>query len=147
MREYVDAFRAKGLKPGLYYSMYDSTQGIAEAGGITRAKIDLAKAQLHELLTNYGEIPVLFIDGWSWKMGHLAIAYQEIYELVKSLQPNCLLADNTHLASPWDVDIVSFEEPQGVFCARGEHLSRASGTEDQQLGRQRLVLGAQHRAT
>ena len=119
VREYVNAFRAKGLKAGLYYSMFDSTQGIAEPASITRAKIDLAKAQLRELLTNYGEIPVLFIDGWSWKMGHQSIAYQEIHELVKSLQPNCLLADNTHLASPWNVDIVSFEEPQGVFAPAG----------------------------
>ena len=119
VREYVNAFRAKGLKPGLYYSMFDATQGIAEPASITRAKIDFAKAQLRELLTNYGEIPVLFIDGWAWKMGHLAIAYQEIHELVKSLQPNCLLADNTHVASPWNVDIVSFEEPQGVFAPAG----------------------------
>jgi alpha-L-fucosidase len=119
VREYVDAFRAKGLNPGLYYSMFDATQGIAEPASITRAKIDLAKTQLRELLTNYGEIPVLFIDGWAWKMGHLAIAYQEIHELVKSLQPNCLLADNTHVASPWNADIVTFEEPQGVFAPAG----------------------------
>jgi alpha-L-fucosidase len=119
VREYVDAFRAKGLKPALYYSMFDATQNIAEPATITREKIEFAKTQLRELLTNYGEIPVLFIDGWSWKMGHMAIAYQEIHELVKSLQPGCLLADNTHLASPWDVDIVHFEEPQGVFAPPG----------------------------
>ena len=119
VRAYVDAFRAKGLQPGLYFSLFDATQKIEGAETITRAKIDLVKTQLHELLTNYGEIPVLFIDGWSWKMGHLAVAYQEIYELVKSLQPNCLVADNTHLASPWDVDVVHFEEPQGVFAPAG----------------------------
>jgi alpha-L-fucosidase len=119
VRAYVDAFRAKGLQPSLYFSLFDATQGIEGPETITRAKIDLVKTQLRELLTNYGEIPILFIDGWSWKMGHLAVPYQEIYELVKSLQPNCLVADNTHLASPWDVDIVHFEEPQGVFAPAG----------------------------
>jgi alpha-L-fucosidase len=119
VRAYVDAFRAKGLQPGLYFSLFDATQGIEGAETITPEKIDLVKTQLRELLTNYGEIPILFIDGWSWKMGHRAVAYQEIHELVKSLQPNCLVADNTHLASPWDVDIVHFEEPQGVFAPAG----------------------------
>src|SRR5271157_4062266 len=28
VREYVDAFRAKGLLPGLYYSIWDNTKGI-----------------------------------------------------------------------------------------------------------------------
>ena len=27
VRAYVDAFRAKGLKPGFYYSVWDSTAG------------------------------------------------------------------------------------------------------------------------
>jgi alpha-L-fucosidase len=127
VRAYVDAFRAKGLQPSLYFSLFDATQGIEGPETITRAKIDLVKTQLRELLTNYGEIPILFIDGWSWKMGHLAVAYQEIHELVKSLQPNCLLADNTHLASPWDVDIVHFEEPQGVFAPAGNTYAAHQG--------------------
>ena len=28
------------------------------------------KTQITELLTNYGPIPVLVMDGWSWQMGH-----------------------------------------------------------------------------
>ena len=127
VRAYVDAFRAKGLQPGLYFSLFDATQGIEGAETITRAKIDLVKTQLRELLTNYGEIPILFIDGWSWKMGHLAVPYEEIHALVKSLQPNCLVADNTHLASPWDVDIVHFEEPQGVFAPPGNTYAAHQG--------------------
>ena len=87
-------------------------QGIA-AGQITPPRLDYVKTQLTELLTNYGPIPVLVMDGWSWQMGHNEVAYQEIRALVKSLQPDCLLTDHTHLADPWDVDIVSFEEPQG----------------------------------
>jgi alpha-L-fucosidase len=71
------------------------------------------------LLTNYGPIPILVIDGWSWQMGHNAIAYQDIRALVKSLQPDCLLTDHTHLADPWDVDVVNFEEPRGGWAPAG----------------------------
>jgi alpha-L-fucosidase len=71
--------------------------------------------QLTELLTNYGPIPILIIDGWSWRMGHNAVAYEKIRALVKSLQPDCLVTDHTHLNDPWEVDITNFEEPAGSF--------------------------------
>ena len=116
--DYVAAFRSRGLLPGLYYSIWDITQGVA-AGEITRAKREYIKTQVTELLTNYGPIPVLVMDGWSWQMGHNAVAYEEIRALVKGLQPNCLLTDHTHLADPWDVDVVSFEEPKGAWSPDG----------------------------
>ena len=116
--DYVEAFRGRGLLPGLYYSIWDITEGVA-AGQLTPAKLDYVKTQLTELLTNYGPIPILVIDGWSWQMGHNAIAYQEIRDLVKSLQPDCLLTDHTHLADPFDVDVVSFEEPKGAWAPDG----------------------------
>jgi alpha-L-fucosidase len=62
---------------------------------------------------------VLVIDGWSWKTGHNVVPYDEIRALVKSLQPDCLLTDHTHMADPWEVDIVNFEEPQGGFVPEG----------------------------
>jgi alpha-L-fucosidase len=116
VREYVDAFRQRGLPPGLYYSVWDATQGIGNTTNVTRAQIDYVKAQLTELLTNYGPIPILIFDGWSWKMGHKAVPYQEIRELVKSLQPDCLMLDHTHLMSPWDADVAAIEEPKGAFA-------------------------------
>jgi alpha-L-fucosidase len=125
VRDYVNAFRSRGLLPGLYYSIWDNTEGIGNgptlAGSSTRATItpaqlDYVKTQLTELLTNYGPIPILVIDGWSWRMGHNAVGYQEIHDLVKSLQPDCLLTDHTHLVDPWDVDIINFEEPTGAFA-------------------------------
>jgi alpha-L-fucosidase len=116
VREYVDAFRARGLLPGLYYSVWDNTQGTGNGSTITRAQIDYVKAQLTELLTNYGPIPIIVFDGWSWKMGHKAMPYQEIRALVKSLQPNCLMLDHSHLMSPWDADVAAIEEPKGAFA-------------------------------
>jgi len=118
VREYVDAFRSRGLLPGLYYSIWDTTYDVS-AGHLNSARLEYLKTQITELLTNYGPIPILVIDGWSWQMGHDAVAYQEIRALVKSLQPNCLLTDHTHLADPWDVDVVNFEEPRGGWAPAG----------------------------
>jgi alpha-L-fucosidase len=108
IREYVDAFRANGLEPCLYYSVWDNTAGIGN-GTITGEDMDIIKGQLTEILSNYGEIKLLFIDGWSWKMGHKSVPYDEIHTLVKELQPNCLLIDNTHLPCLYDNDMIHFE--------------------------------------
>jgi alpha-L-fucosidase len=116
VKDYVNAFRSRGLAPGLYYSIWDSTEGIGNSGTITAAQMSYVTTQLTELLTNYGPIPILVLDGWSWKTGHNKVAYQAIRELVKSLQPNCLVTDHTHLIDPWEVDIVNFEEPAGAFA-------------------------------
>ncbi len=124
--EYVAAFRGRGLLPGLYYSIWDTTEGVS-SGQITPAKLAYIKTQIAELLSNYGPIPILVMDGWSWQMGHDAVAYQEIRGLVKSLQPNCLLTDHTHLADPWDVDMVSFEEPKGAWAPAGNTYPAQQG--------------------
>lgn len=109
VQEFVDAFRKNGLEPCLYYSMWDNTEGIGN-GSITRREMEFIKGQLTELLTNYGSIKMLFIDGWSWKTGHKKIPYDEIHALVKNLQPTCLLVDNTHLRCLYDNDLIHFEE-------------------------------------
>jgi alpha-L-fucosidase len=128
VRAYVDAFRARGLLPGLYYSIWDNTEGIGN-GAITPAQLAYVKTQITELLTNYGPIPILVIDGWSWKMGHgvNGVAYQQIHELVKSLQPSCLITDHTHLAAPWEVDVVNFEEPSGAFAPADNTYAATQG--------------------
>ncbi len=133
VRDYVDAFRSRGLLPGLYYSIWDNTQGIGN-GPVTAAQLAYVKAQLTELLTNYGPIPLLVLDGWSWRMGHRAVAYQQIRELVKSLQPNCLITDHTHLVDPWEVDIINFEEPTGAFSPPGNTFAAEQDTKINGVG-------------
>ena len=118
VKAYVDAFRSHGLLPGLYYSVWDTTEGVGGPNGgavpaVTPDQLAYVKAQLTELLTNYGPIPLLIFDGWAWKMGHRKVPYDEIRALVKSLQPNCLLLDNSHLTSPWENDLAGVEEAQG----------------------------------
>ncbi len=111
VREFVDAFRAHGIYPCFYYSIWDTTEGVGN-GPITAKEMDFITGQITELLTAYGEIKMLFIDGWSWKMGHVAVPYDQIRTLVKRLQPGCLLVDNTHLQCLYENDMIHFEAGQ-----------------------------------
>ena len=124
VREYVDAFRAQGLKTFLYYSILDTHHKI-RPGHITRQDIDMIKAQLTELLSNYGEISALIIDGWDapWsRISYDDVPFEELYTLIKSLQPNCLVMDLNSAKYPadalWYTDIKSYE--QGA----GQHISK-----------------------
>jgi len=114
VQEYVTAFRAKGLKPGLYYSIWDSTQNNG-TGVPLSASNAIIKTQLTELLSNYGEIPF-----WCWTVGPGRWAtemppFAEIHDLIKSLQPDILITDHDGIQGPWDADLVMYEEPKGVF--------------------------------
>jgi len=108
VREYVNAFRAHGLEPMLYYSVWDNTASVGNST-ITPDELKFVKNQITELLSNYGPTKMLFIDGWSWKMGHKCVPYDQIRELVKDLQPECLLVDNTHLRCLYDNDLIHYE--------------------------------------
>jgi alpha-L-fucosidase len=128
VKEYVDAFRANGLKTMLYYSILDTHHKL-RPGFIGQKHVDMVKAQLTELLTNYGEITALIIDGWDapWsRISYDVIPFEEVYKLVKSIQPNCLLMDLNAAKYPSEVlyytDIKSYE--QGA----GQHISKSSNT-------------------
>jgi alpha-L-fucosidase len=110
VRQYVDALRDHDLKVGLYYSMWDSTEGI-DKGPFSEDQLAFVKGQLTELLSNYGKIDLLVFDGWFWKMGHNEIDYHEIRSLIRTLQPDCLVSDHTHLEALYHADFVNFEGP------------------------------------
>lgn len=119
VREYVDAFRAKGLKVMLYYSILDTHHNL-RPGHITQKHIELVKAQIRELFSNYGEITALFIDGWEspWaRISYDEIPFEDIYLLIKSLQPNCLIMDLNAAKYPSSAlfysDIKSYEQNAG----------------------------------
>lgn len=126
VQQYVDAFRDKGLGVGLYYSIGDNTHGIKK-GEITPEKVEFVKEQIRELLSNYGEIEYFVIDSWNWSIGHKDISFHEIRELIRELQPNCLVTDHTHLQAPYHVDIPYFEGPFGAFPPEGNQMASALG--------------------
>ena len=81
--------------------------------------IKFMKAQLTELLTNYGEIGGIWFDGhWDqkeWdgkKFGKLKVDwhYEELYSLIHELQPQALIGNNHHIGVIDGEDFQMFEK-------------------------------------
>jgi alpha-L-fucosidase len=102
IKEFTDSARVRGLKVGLYYSIRDITNGYS---------LDFIKGQLTELLSNYGEITALWFDGWGWGPGYAKVPYDTIRNLVKSIQPRCLIVENNHYYQLQNTEIVEYEGP------------------------------------
>jgi alpha-L-fucosidase len=81
--------------------------------------IRFMKAQLTELLTNYGEISGIWFDG-HWDQldndvdktlqSKVNWHYDEIYSLIHGLQPQCLISNNHHLTPIPGEDFQAFEK-------------------------------------
>lgn len=122
VKEYVEAFRAEGLKVGFYYSQIDWHHPDFTLDGLhplrdNQAALSLSdqrnmkhyinylKAQVTELLTNYGQIDYIWFDfsyahrdwGWSKGKGRQDWQSEEILDLVLSLQPDILINDRLDL--------------------------------------------------
>jgi alpha-L-fucosidase len=132
VKEYVEAFRNEGLKVMLYYSILDTHHRL-RPNMIKSDHINLVKSQITELLTNYGEITALIIDGWDapWsRISYDEIPFEDIYLMVKSLQPNCLLMDLNAAKYPAEVlfytDIKSYEQGAGQRISNANQLPALS---------------------
>lgn len=115
VKEFVEAFRAEGLKVGLYYSLLDwyhkdypaygdQCHPMRENEAFKGKKYEFEKyvtylhGQVKELCTNYGKIDIMWFDfsyddliGEKWKA-------TELVNMVRSLQPDIIL-DNRLEAS------------------------------------------------
>jgi len=131
VKEFTDAFRRNGLKVMLYYSILDTHHRI-RPNAITDKDVEMIKAQLTELLTHYGEISALIIDGWDapWsRISYDDVPFEEIYHLVKSLQPNCVMMDLNGAKYPAEgmyyTDIKTYEMGAGQRISK-EHNTMPS---------------------
>lgn len=127
VREYADAFRQAGLDVYFYYSILDTHHGL-RPHQITPKHIEMIKAQLTELLSNYGEIKALIIDGWDapWsRISYDDVPFEDIYRLVKTLQPDCLVMDLNAAKYPREAlfytDIKSYEQGAGQKISTSEN--------------------------
>jgi alpha-L-fucosidase len=77
------------------------------------------KAQLTELLTNYGDISCIWFDGhWDQtnpegskdRSSRIDWKYDEIYSLIHKLQPACMIGNNHHLDPIPGEDFQMFEQ-------------------------------------
>jgi len=131
VRQFVNAFRANGLKVMLYYSILDTHHRI-RPNSITPADVKMIKAQITELLTNYGPIEALIIDGWDapWsRISYDEVPFEEIYHLVKSLQPNCVMMDLNGAKYPAEglfyTDIKTYEMGAGQRVSKDHNTMPA----------------------
>ncbi|MFF7048027.1 RICIN domain-containing protein [Streptomyces griseorubiginosus] len=139
VRAYCDAFRAKGLKVGIYYSIWDRTYGVQAwesrhtgvglqtTDAIQPSDMTFILGQITELLTNYGTIDLFVTDGYGWQMGQQAVSYQRVRELVKSLQPDIVMLDHGGLSVPFLGDAIYFEEPLGISAPAGNTYAATQG--------------------
>ncbi|MGD0810180.1 MAG: alpha-L-fucosidase [Acidimicrobiales bacterium] len=109
VREFVEAVRAEGLRVGLYYSLsdwahpnyprFEETDKPYPRDSYRRASpkdwelyLEYVKGQITELLTNYGQIDLVWFDG-DWERTAQEWDAPGIRALVRSLQPNAIVND------------------------------------------------------
>lgn len=110
----------------LYYSILDTHHRL-RPNSIAPRHVEMVKRQLTELLTRYGRIDAIVIDGWDapWsRISYDEIPFEEIYALVKSLQPECVVMDLNGAKYPQDglyyTDIKTYEMGAGQRLS-GDH--------------------------
>uniref|UniRef100_UPI0032166C44 alpha-L-fucosidase n=1 Tax=uncultured Draconibacterium sp. TaxID=1573823 RepID=UPI0032166C44 len=118
IKELADACKKHGLKLGLYYSHWvdwehkygwDHTR---EIYGITEAEYnqywqEKVIPQVRELLTNYGEISMMWFDMWIHHTNSVVTNEQllQLKSMIRELQPNCLVNSRLGLSIEEDPDI------------------------------------------
>jgi len=142
VREYVNAFRAQGLKIGFYYSLLDwhhpdytmddvhplvqtdtsqANYDRLNKGRDMRKYRQYLRDQITELLTNYGKIDILWLD-WTWGKGDKRGKHAEdwgaveLLKLIRKLQPG-IIVDN-RLGLDEYADGGDFETPEQVSTAQ-----------------------------
>jgi alpha-L-fucosidase len=88
--QFVKECRRQGLIPAFYYCLWGGKDWNPHPNA--RAII---LAQLYELATQFGEIPYFWIDMKCW--GPTDLSTQQIYDCLRSLQPNCVVEFNQHV--------------------------------------------------
>jgi alpha-L-fucosidase len=91
VREFVDACRGEGLKPGLYLSPWDRN---ASVYGDSPVYNDFYCDQLTELLSRYGDIAEVWFDGANGEGPNgrkQAYDWPRFWSTVRRLQPNAVI--------------------------------------------------------
>ena len=132
LKQLADECHKQGIKLFFYYSLLDwyrsdyqyETGKTGKGTGRTEKSnwtsyVSFMKAQLTELLTNYGEISGIWFDG-HWDQldndhdksltSKVNWHYDEIYPLIHKLQPQCMIGNNHHLSPIPGEDFQMFEK-------------------------------------
>lgn len=139
----------QGIQLGLYYSLLDwyrddypyETGRTGKASGRTgggdyNSYFQFMKNQLTELLTNYGPVKSIWLDG-HWDQTNVEGSkdmssridwrYNELYALIHRLQPACLIGNNHHQVPFAGEDFQMFERDLPGQNKSGLSFQTASG--------------------
>jgi alpha-L-fucosidase len=118
---FITKCRQHGISPVLYFSIWDLTfeaQTGTTAATNAAGYIEMIEAQLTELLTNYGPLDGIWLDGWGWNNalgGYTYITPLPMYDFIKALQPNCLVLENSDLFPPI-ISQIDIAEGQPIYA-------------------------------
>ncbi len=139
VKEYVEAFRAEGLKVGFYYSLLDwhhpdypikgdrihpmrNHPDFKEHEGNLPRYADYVRSQVEELLTNYGKIDIIWFDFSYDEMRGEAWKATELVKMVRRLQPGILidnrLGGNIRARQP-EIYAGDFASPEQIIPPAG----------------------------
>ncbi|MBA3684324.1 MAG: alpha-L-fucosidase [Planctomycetes bacterium] len=143
LRPLVDAFRARGLRIGLYYSLIDwhhphfivdpyigpcrdhPDRAVLNRGRDQRIYAKYMRDQVTELLTQYGDIDILWFD-FSYPKedgsgkGRAQWESDELYALVRRLRPGIILDDRLDMGDEgWDIKTPEQFQPRGWVHHKG----------------------------
>jgi alpha-L-fucosidase len=114
--EYVEAARAEGMRVGFYYSLMDwhhpDGARCATDEAARRRFVDYTHGLIHELMSNYGKIDVLWYDV-SWPLDAAGWESERMNKMVFELQPEIIVNNRNAL----DGDFATPE--QRIQAAKG----------------------------
>ncbi len=117
LAELADACRRAGVRLGFYHSLLDWHH--PDYGRDWAAYRDYLHGQVRELCTNYGPVCEIWFDG-HWLNGEQPKAawfrptdtwdFPRLYDMIHTLQPDCLIGNNHHGRPLAGEDIQIFEQ-------------------------------------
>ncbi|MCL4508907.1 MAG: alpha-L-fucosidase [Chloroflexi bacterium] len=142
VREYVEAFRAEGLRIGFYHSLIDWHHPEFPVDGLHPQRDDVEfrvknaprditeyatylHGQVRELLSNYGKVDVLWLDfsysqrDWGWSKGKGKDDWQseKLVAMIRELQPHILINNRSEVGG--DFYTPEQVQPQGWVTHEG----------------------------
>lgn len=121
LKDLAIACKKENIKLFFYYSLLDwrnddyfprgrtGTEIAGRGEGKWEDYIAFMKAQLTELLTNYGDIAGIWFDG-KWDRKDADWHFDELYKVIHDLQPQCLIGNNHHESVLPGEDFQMFEK-------------------------------------
>jgi alpha-L-fucosidase len=138
VREFLEAFRAEGLRVGLYYSLADWRvpaywEGPEHDPAGWSDFREYVHGQVRELLTGYGTLDVLWFDG-AWPHPAATWHSAELVETIRALQPGVLINNRLGKVSAADgvagggsVEAVGHSAELGDFGTPEHHITAEAG--------------------